>query len=136
VALDATDTQASMRLGDLYDVQERFPDAVLAYTNAYRWWPDSALPLASLGRAYYRSGQCGEALPPLEQSLQIEPTGPLTYQALAACYLELGQVDQAITVIHDGLKNIHRTILCSECYHKQIAHISKRRAIVCHMLWD
>ena len=104
VALDATDTQASMRLGDLYDVQERFPDAVLAYTNAYRWWPDSALPLASLGQAYYRSGQCGEALPPLEQSLQIEPTGPLTYQALAACYLELGQVDQAITVIHDGLK--------------------------------
>ena len=103
VALDATDAQAYLLLGDVYYLQGRFSEAVSAYHSARKWWPDGALPLAGLGRSYYQQGRCTEAIPVLEESLRREPTGPLTFQALAACYTLQGQTGKAMQSLQQGL---------------------------------
>lgn len=104
VALDATAAQAYLHLGDLYYNQRRYNEATLAYMYARDLWLESAIPLAGLGRALAQQGRCADALPWLTQSLEIEPTGPVTYQALVRCYQATGQMGQAEAILKEGLQ--------------------------------
>lgn len=66
--------------------------------------PENELGHFSLGRAYLDAGQDADAVKSFERSLSINPNLSKVYQLMAEALLRLGQRDQAIERLQQGVK--------------------------------
>src|SRR5262249_29190279 len=65
--------------------------------------PENELGHFSLGKALMDAEQFSEAVDPFERTLALNPHFSKAYQLLGACYIKLGQKDQAIKALREGL---------------------------------
>lgn len=64
--------------------------------------PDNEMGHFSLGRAYYEAKRFAEAVPSLRRVLELNPTHSKSFQLLGHSLLELGERDEAITLLKKG----------------------------------
>lgn len=65
--------------------------------------PENELGHFSLGKALMDAEQFGDAVPALERTLALNPHFSKAYQLLGSCFIKLGQKDQAIKALREGL---------------------------------
>ena len=103
LTLDATNNQAHTGLGWVYLDQRHYDKALTAFEQAIALDKEDGQAYAGLGIAQLRLGQAEEAANSLEQALSLGYETPqvLFYQAKA--YQEMGDTDNAMTVLRDIL---------------------------------
>ena len=65
--------------------------------------PENELGHFSLGKALMDAEQFSEAVAPFERTLALNPHFSKAYQLLGACFIKVGQKDQAIKALREGL---------------------------------
>src|SRR5690606_5538851 len=66
--------------------------------------PDNELGHFSLGRAYFDAGQDADAIQSFEKAIEINPNLSKVYHLMAEALLRLGNREQAIDRLQQGLK--------------------------------
>ena len=61
--------------------------------------PGSVTPFALIGAAHLLSRRFDEAVPKLLLAIQEDPSFPLPYRSLAACYAHMGRLDEAREIV-------------------------------------
>jgi Fe-S cluster biosynthesis and repair protein YggX len=69
--------------------------------------PNNEMGHYNLAKAYIDSGQASEAIVPLRRAIQINPNFARANHLLAKSLVELGNKDQAIGALVDGIKSAH-----------------------------
>lgn len=82
--------------------EKQFGDAETVFTAVVKSHPDFAPAYLGLGRALLEQGKAPEALPALEQSLQIHATAAVHYR-LGQTWLALGDSVKAVTAFEQAL---------------------------------
>jgi pentatricopeptide repeat protein len=78
------------------------PDTALEHFQKYlRLSPRDRMAtyLNGIGEAYFFSRRFDEAAANLLASLELVPSFPVTYRALAACYAHMGRLDEARDIV-------------------------------------
>jgi len=91
------------RLGSFYFRNGRDSEAEQMFLKVTELAPDNFRGYSNLGGIYVAMGQYGKAIPVLERSVAIRPTGP-AYGNLAAAYFYLRRFDQAARANEEALK--------------------------------
>ncbi|EKD81955.1 MAG: tetratricopeptide repeat-containing protein, partial [uncultured bacterium] len=73
IKLDASNMTAYLGLGDVYQRMNQFPKAIEILQKARAMWPDSFMPLVSLGKAYLKNGNNGFALVMFNLAYEMNP---------------------------------------------------------------
>ena len=83
----AADAEGEMARADVYMAQRNFQAAIAHYKAASILAPDRPGPYRGLGMAYYAAGQCGEAIPVLEEYVRRKARDPWpqAVKALSDC---------------------------------------------------
>jgi len=58
------------------------------------------LPLIIIGSAHFLARRFDEAVPKLRLAIQDDPSHPLPYRYLAACYAHMGRLDEARDIVN------------------------------------
>jgi adenylate cyclase len=96
IALDANDADSYVSLGNSLGFAGRPEDGIKLIQQAMRLNPHySPRYLNLLGLAYHMAGRDEEALKHLERALSLEPNFLPARMTLAACYVQLGRLDEA-----------------------------------------
>ena len=82
-------------LGNVYQQQEQFDQAVEAYRRSLEFEPRQPDVWKVLGDVYQQQEQFDQAVEAYRRSLEIEPRQPDVWKALGRVYLQLEQFDQA-----------------------------------------
>ncbi|MBM3281095.1 MAG: tetratricopeptide repeat protein, partial [Candidatus Handelsmanbacteria bacterium] len=84
-----------LELGRALLQQRRYPEALAAYQEARRLYPDSGEACAGLGRAYLALGDADQALGFYEMAATLEEGNAGLRLTLGHVYLQLNRLDQA-----------------------------------------
>jgi adenylate cyclase len=96
VALDPNNAEDYVNLGEVLRYAERPEEAIRLTEQAMRLNPRSPSSyLYSLGVAYRDARRCEEALTPLKKAITLNPNFGPAHLHLAACYAELGRLEEA-----------------------------------------
>ncbi len=97
------------RIGAVYELVDRDPDAIAAYRAALRIDPEDSSPRKRLPRLLIRIGQAAKARAMLHEAVANRPDDPRSYADLATFESEeenartaLGTVDQALSRLPDS----------------------------------
>jgi adenylate cyclase len=71
--------------------------------------------LAVIGQAHFFSRRFGEAVPKLLLAIQEDPNYPVPYRSLAACYAQMGRLDDAREIV-SRLRGITRAVVADVGY--------------------
>jgi tetratricopeptide (TPR) repeat protein len=93
-----------LSLGFLYEMSQRWQDAVSVYGRAAEARPDDALAYAARGTVLQRLGRHEEAVEDLVQAVQIDQTNGFYWEALALSYSALERADDAFQAATEALK--------------------------------
>ena len=92
--------EAHNNLGDVYERQGRFKEAIAEYKEATRLDPDAACPCFGLGDVYYKTGRYKEAMAWYKKGLRLDPNDRFTQKRLEALEdLVKGNVVKAGTIV-------------------------------------
>ena len=86
---------ANVRLGDIYESQRRYPEAIRERQQAVAVNPDDQSLLLDLGITMGKSGQFAEAIGILDQAVSGNPRDPRPVFWLGLAHLQLNQRDEA-----------------------------------------
>lgn len=89
------ETQAAVRLGDLYAERSEWSSATKHYQSALARQPDNVDAFVGLARVYSERGDTASALPLLQSAVQTDPTNILAHFRLSALYRRLQRPDDA-----------------------------------------
>jgi adenylate cyclase len=95
---DANRAAAHMAMGVLRRVQNRLPEAQIEFETTIALDRNEPIAYTNLGQVFLDQGQPEAAIGPIETAIRLSPHDPflaVSYRALGACYLLLGQVDKA-----------------------------------------
>jgi tetratricopeptide (TPR) repeat protein len=92
------------RMGQLRAAQEQFSKTVAAYRWKAELYPDSAVIRLGLGDALTASGNFKAASEVLAQAVTLNPNDPIIYIKLARTLELQGRLDEAMSVLQDGLQ--------------------------------
>jgi tetratricopeptide (TPR) repeat protein/Tol biopolymer transport system component len=81
---------------------EAYVEAIIAYKRAIELRPH-AWSYAGLGACYYELGQYEQALPNLQQSLNLDPNYEDAYAIMGWVYVRLKQCDRAVPIFQQAL---------------------------------
>jgi adenylate cyclase len=73
--------------------------------------------LRQIGAAYFFSHRFAEAVPKLLSAIQVDPSHPLPYRCLAACYAHMGRLEEARDIVQ-RLRAVNPTVLRSNPYRR------------------
>ena len=79
------------------------------------------LSRTDLGTAYFYSRRFNEAVPTLLLAIQEDPSLPLPYRALAACYAHMGRLDDAREIV-ERLRAITSVVIPDASYLRNAEH--------------
>jgi adenylate cyclase len=99
---DANRAAAHVAMGQLRRVQNRLSEAQIEFETTIALDRNDPIAYTQLGRAFLEKGQPDAAIGPIETAIRLSPHDPMlavSYQALGACYLLLGQVDKAADLL-------------------------------------
>jgi tetratricopeptide (TPR) repeat protein len=99
---DANRAAAHMAMGVLRRVQNRLPEAQIEFETTTALDRDETLTYTNLGQVFLCQGQPDAAIGPIATAIRLSPHNPflaVSYRALGASYLLLGQVDKAAALI-------------------------------------
>jgi tetratricopeptide (TPR) repeat protein len=84
------------KLGFIYFVQNKYPEAIQAFKNALHLKPELFPPNLGLGMSLFRYSAFEEAIPPLKKALALNPTDPQAIFFLGSTYLSLERFEDAV----------------------------------------
>jgi adenylate cyclase len=99
---NANSAPARQKMGQLRQHQNRLAESRIELETAIALDGNSVSALRWLGRTLMYLGQPEAGIPHIEKAIRLSPRDPTVannYQALAACHLLLGHVDQAIDLL-------------------------------------
>ncbi|MBL0320808.1 MAG: tetratricopeptide repeat protein [Ignavibacteria bacterium] len=95
IAIDSSIMQAWLMASEC-EAQLKHPkESISLLQAAHNRFPDSLQPTWALGMAYARSGQCADAIMPLEETMFRRPELIGVMQQLAHCYFATGQINES-----------------------------------------
>jgi TolB-like protein len=98
------------------------PDIAIEHVEvSLRLSPRTGTSLAVLGGAYFLSRRFEEAVPKLLLAIQEDPSFPQSYRYLAACYAQMGELDDAQATIA-RLRTITSVIIPDAGYLRNAEH--------------
>jgi adenylate cyclase len=74
-----------------------------------------------IGQAHFFSRRFGEAVPKLLLAIQEDPNYPVPYRSLAACYAQMGRLDDARDIV-SRLRGITPAVLADVGYLRNPGH--------------
>jgi tetratricopeptide (TPR) repeat protein len=89
------ETQAAVRLGDLYADRSEWSGATKSYESVLSQQPNNVDASVGLARVYSERGDTANALPLLQTAVQTDPTNILAHFRLSALYRRLQRPDDA-----------------------------------------
>jgi len=89
------ETQAAVRLGDIYSERSDWANATKFYQAALAQQPSNADASVGLARVYSEHGNTASALPLLQAAVQSDPTNILAHFRLSALYRRLQRPEDA-----------------------------------------
>jgi tetratricopeptide (TPR) repeat protein len=93
-----------IRLGNVFDKQERNREAVQAYQQAVEIDPENARNWATLGDSYFKMGSFEEARSAYQQSIELDPGDGWSFSNLALTLVSLGQCEAAIPLYQKSIE--------------------------------
>jgi tetratricopeptide (TPR) repeat protein len=91
LAVNPSDAQAEVRLGDIAAKANDLVAAQQQYESALKFQPSNADALVGLARVYSSKNQPDKAAPLLEKAVQSDPTSSLAHFRLSTAYRQLGR---------------------------------------------
>ena len=85
-----------MSLGDAYQHQGKFDEAVAAYQKSLELKPEFTFSLYGLAFIYMKQGRYEEAIQPLQKLISVEPKHVNGIHALGMAYARLGNKTAAM----------------------------------------
>ena len=105
VRLEPWSAEAHTSLGAALAMEGKLEGAIAEYKEGLREAPDHFPALINLGIALAQSGLPGEALPPLEKAVRLEPgCAAEAHHALGAILASLGRLDEAVAEFTEALR--------------------------------
>lgn len=95
LAVNPSDAQAEVRLGDIAAKANDFDTARGYYSKALQVQPNNADAAVGLAKVYSSMGQPEKAAPLLEHAIQVDPTSSLAHFRLSGVYRQLGRTADA-----------------------------------------
>src|SRR5512146_917446 len=92
-----------IRLGNVFDKQDRNKEAVSAYEKAIELDPDNAQNWYELGNVHFKMGHHEEAIAAFNKSLELDPGFGWAYCNLALTYVAQGKHMQAIPLYRKSI---------------------------------
>jgi predicted Zn-dependent protease len=93
--VDPRNAGAEYVLGELARQQSQWPDAIDHFGKASKLDPGLTDALLGLGMALISDGKAGEAIPPLENYVKLQPGNPAGHYQLAMAYSRTGRREEA-----------------------------------------
>jgi len=90
---------AHVRLGDIYETERMWPEAITSRRNAVNANPDDETLLLDLGKTLAAAGQPEEAVSVLQQATAANPRDPRPFLYLGLLLEQLGRKDDAKTAL-------------------------------------
>lgn len=84
------------KLGFIYFLKNRYPEAIQAFKNALHLKPEFFPSNLGLGMSLFRYNAFEEAVPPLQKARALNPTDPQTIFFLGSTYLSLQRFEDAV----------------------------------------
>jgi tetratricopeptide (TPR) repeat protein len=85
-----------LSLGNAYEQQGKFDEAIAAFQKSLELKPEFAFSLYELGYVYIKQGRYEEAVQPLQKLISIEPKHALANHALGMSYARMGNKTAAM----------------------------------------
>jgi tetratricopeptide (TPR) repeat protein len=95
LAVNPSDAQAEVRLGDIAAKANDLEAAQAHYSKALEVQPNNADAAVGLAKVYSSMGQPEKAAPLLEHAVQVDPTSSLAHFRLSGVYRQLGRTADA-----------------------------------------
>jgi len=95
LAVNPSDAQAEVRLGDIAAKANDLDTAREYYSKALQVQPNNADAAVGLAKVYSSMGQAEKAAPLLEHAIQVDPTSSLAHFRLSGVYRQLGRTADA-----------------------------------------
>jgi predicted Zn-dependent protease len=93
--IDPRNAAAEYVLGELAGQESQWPEAIDHFGKASRLDPGLTDALLGLGMALISDGKAGEAIPPLENYVKLQPGNPAGHYQLAMAYSRTGRREEA-----------------------------------------
>lgn len=103
-SLRPSDPHPIVEMGFTHELERNYDRALQSYIRAVALAPNSAYPHRVLGTRLLRWGEHGEALGPLTEAFEREPSHAETAKALALAHHASGDSDAAIRTYRAGLR--------------------------------
>jgi predicted negative regulator of RcsB-dependent stress response len=91
-------------LARCYILENRFPEAIQALSEAIRLYPRYIEPYMMLGRVYGLIGEYDKAILSLNRAKELESESPIIYYNLGVVYSKLGDYNKAIENFNKALE--------------------------------
>jgi tetratricopeptide (TPR) repeat protein len=98
------DVDAWFHLGDLYERNAQYTEAIDAYKKVIGLKPDMGYAYLKMGTAYDRLNQPAEAVKTLRMATQRMPRFAVGYNNLGVAYGKLGKFDEEIAALQRAIK--------------------------------
>jgi tetratricopeptide (TPR) repeat protein len=85
-----------LSLGNAYEQQGKFDEAIAAFQKSLELKPEFAFSLYELGYVYIKQGRYEEAVQPLQKLISIAPKHALANHALGMSYARMGNKTAAM----------------------------------------
>ncbi len=95
LAVNPSDAQAEVRLGDIATKANELDAAQAHYAKALEIQPNNADAAVGLAKVYSSTGAPEKAAPLLEHAVQVDPTSSLAHYRLSTVYRQLGRTSDA-----------------------------------------
>ena len=96
--------EAYGKLGKIYSVEKKYPEAIPVLESATLYQPDSQAALVDLAIAYFDAEQYQKALAPLNKALTINGQTSGVHQMLGKSYFMLGDFAKSASELQAALK--------------------------------
>src|SRR5712664_500295 len=125
--------EVHMNLGLVYQLQDRFPEAMAEFRRALKFKPGLAGANFFLGVDYCKLGEGAKAIPYLKAALQTEPNRPDIWLWLATAQEISGDLQAEVVTLHRALelqpKDVDLLYLLGHAYERlgkqEVAHLEK-----------
>jgi len=99
-----SDADLWYHLGDLYDRNGIYPEAIEAFKKAVSFKPDMGYAYFKMGTAYNRINRPEEAVKSLEKAIKLMPDYAVAYNNLAIAYGKMGDVSKEIENLEKAIR--------------------------------
>lgn len=109
-------------IAGLYETDERFNDAIMAYNEAIKYLPDKVELLYNIALDYYRVGNFTNAENYLNKVISSSPNFVLAYYNLGTLYYKLSEYDKAVEYLQKAISL--NPVLADAHYNLALAYLS------------